>query len=159
MNTASMMRMGVIALALAGPGCRTAQQESNGSKFWIYIPAPSIDRPRGGPAEVALPSQFYTTNRIEVFVAGEVAAPGLIRPLHGCTVLQAIGYSGGFTDFALTRRLRLTKASGQALDLHLRSRTTGRRDHKLVWYELGSACATDWVLEAGDRMYVPRTVF
>src|SRR6267378_26464 len=71
--------------------------ENCASHFWIYVPRPSIDKPRGAPAEVALPRLPYTTNRIELFVGGEVAAPGTIEPPQGCTVLQAVSYAGGFT--------------------------------------------------------------
>src|SRR6266550_1169083 len=88
--------------------------EDCASHFWIYVPRPSIDKPRGAPAEVALPRLPYTTNRIELFVGGEVAAPGAIKPPQGCTVLQAVSYAGGFTDFAFTRRLKLMKSSGQS---------------------------------------------
>jgi hypothetical protein len=159
MRAARIIMIGVAAFAFGAAGCRTAQQESSSPMFWMYIPAPSIDRLRGAPAEVALPRQPYTTNRIQVLVAGEVVSPGAIRPPQGCTVLQAVGYAGGFTEFAFTRRLRLTRASGQTMDLHLRSRTTGKRGHSLVWYKLGRSRTTDCVLEGGDRVYVPRTVF
>jgi len=99
--------IGVAAFAFAAAGCGTAQQESSSPMFWMYIPAPSIDRPRGAPAEVALPRQPCTTDRIQVLVAGEVVSPGAIRPPQGCTVLQAVGYARGFTEFAFTPRLRL----------------------------------------------------
>jgi hypothetical protein len=160
MRTVRIAKVTLAALALGLAGCRTIQQETEThcSSFWMYIPTPSIDKARGAPAEVPLPSWFYTTNRIEVFVSGEVRSPGRIMPPEGCTVLQAIGYAGGFTDFAFTPRLSLLKGSGQRLDLHLRSRPKDRFGHRQAWYEFDSASGRDYVLQAGDRLHVGRSV-
>jgi hypothetical protein len=145
------------ALTIGFVGCKSAQNRDCGSNFWNYVPSPSIDKPKGSPAEVALPTLPYTTNRIELFVRGEVVAPGAIKPPQGCTVLQAVSYAGGFTAFAFTRRLKLMKASGGSFNLHLRSRAKGLCGHRQVWYELENPSATDYILEAGDKLHVPRT--
>ena len=145
------------ALTIGFVGCKSAQHQNCGSNFWIYVPRPSIDNPWGSPAEVALPTLPYTTNRIELFVGGEVVAPGAIKPPQGCTVLQAVSYAGGFTDFAFTRRLKVMKSSGPSFNLHLRSQAKGRCGHRQVWYELENPSATDYILEAGDRLHVPKT--
>ena len=152
------MKITLAALAFAFAGCGAPQQQYSGSNFWIYVPRPSIDKPRGAPAEVDLPHLSYARNRIEVLVEGEVTSPGAIIPRQGCTVLQAVGYAGGFTDFAFTRRLKLTKLSGQRFNLYLRSRPKDQSGYRQVWHELESPSTADYVLEAGDKLFVPKTV-
>jgi hypothetical protein len=136
-------------------GCNNVHTQYSGSHFWIYVPSPRIAKPRGGPAEVSLPSLPYRTNRMEIIVEGEVASPGVIKPPEGCTVLQAIGYAGGFTDFAFTRYLRLTRPTWKTLHLRLQARAKDPYGHRVVWYE-ASPSTTDFILKTGDRLHVPR---
>src|SRR5262245_34588851 len=95
----STIFLAILMLGIAG--CVTEQVPQPG--FWIYVPKPSIDEAdsrRGNLALVVLPARPYTTNRMDLTVTGEVRARGAIRPPQGCTVFEAIGYAGGFTDFA-----------------------------------------------------------
>ena len=151
-------RITLVIVAFSFAGCSTPQHGHSGSNFWIYIPGANLDKPRGAAAEVALPNLPYTTNRIKVFVEGEVALPGVITAPQGCTVLQAVGYAGGFTAFALTPRLKLTRPSGQSFDLHLRSRSKDRSGNRQVWYVLEKSSTADYVLDTGDKLYVRKTV-
>jgi len=155
MTTSRISTTFVAIVTITTAGCVSNQAPRPG--FWIYVPAPSIDKPRGVLAVVALPAQVYTTNRIDLSVTGQVNAPGAIRAPQGCTVLQAIGYAGGFTDFAFTRRVSLERSSRPHVRLYLRSEVEDRLGHKRVWYAPDNLSRTDYVLEAGDRLHVPRT--
>ena len=58
------------------------------------------------------PSQSFVT------VMGEVKSPGMIQLTTNMTILSAIAQSGGFTDFAGTKRVRLVRdGKEQILDL------------------------------------------
>jgi hypothetical protein len=137
-------------------GCASEQVASPG--FWMYLPEPSIDKPRGNLALVVLPARPYTTNRMDLTVTGEVRAPGAIRPPQGCTAFEAIDYAGGFTAFAFARRVSLEKATGERLRLYLQSDLQDRSGRKRAWYGLDKFSRLDYVLDAGDKLHVPRTV-
>jgi hypothetical protein len=151
----STIFLAILTLEIAG--CVSEQVPEPG--FWIYVPKPSIDAAdsgRGNLALVVLPARRYTTNRMDLSVTGEVRAPGAIKPPQGCTVFEAIGYAGGFTDFAFPKRLSLGKATGQRLRLYLQSEVQDRFGHRRVWYGLDKFSRTDYVLEAGDELHIPR---
>jgi protein involved in polysaccharide export with SLBB domain len=132
---------------------------------WTYIPLPSVNKPKGFPAEVALPEWHYTTNRIRIFVGGMVKSPGEHSVPENCTVLEAIGYAGGFFPGAYTSRIRLTSASGSYVQLRLASKRTWLLGHKRVWYRPAAgqdlsrrtsppAADTDFVLQDDDVIHL-----
>ncbi|MGI9239660.1 MAG: polysaccharide biosynthesis/export family protein [Verrucomicrobiales bacterium] len=59
-----------------------------------------------------------STERAERYVSvmGEVRAPQTVGYLPGITLLDAIAQAGGFTDFAYTREVKLTR--GQKISYH-----------------------------------------
>jgi len=121
MPTAQFRLLVFGAIACAAAGCHTVQHRGPQERpdivhynseppVWVFIPSnpwDATDR-RGYPAQIAVaPVRYHTTNYVEVTVGGEVVSEGTI-PLHrGGTVLQAVSRAGGFTDFALVKRLRL----------------------------------------------------
>lgn len=50
---------------------------------------------------------------LSVFVLGEVGSPGRLTLEPGTTLLQALALTGGFTDFAATRRMQLRRRDPQ----------------------------------------------
>ena len=46
---------------------------------------------------------------VDVFVLGEVGSPGRLQLEPGTTLLQALSLTGGFTDFAATKRMQLRR--------------------------------------------------
>lgn len=168
----AMKTTGTAALLLILPtlvlvGCQTSRK--GGNRAWAYIPTPGLETLSGFPAEIALPTRRYGTNRIEVFVGGEVVSPGIVRAPVGCTVLQAVGHAGGFTPFAFAPRLRLIEATGRSYRLTLRRKRAGLFGHRIVWYAPeGSRGAfvtertsrtpsdTDYPLDHGDQIYALR---
>ncbi len=57
-----------------------------------------------------------TGNTIDIFVIGQVNAPGEYEIAEGLTFLQALSRTGGFTPFAATKRIQLRRtdpASGE----------------------------------------------
>jgi hypothetical protein len=163
--------LGFLAFGLAG--CRSPDvdgpmpwtRETNPT--WTYIPLPSVNKPKGFPAEVALPEWHYTTNRIRIFVGGMVKSPGEHSVPENCTVLEGIGYAGGFLPGASTSRVFVTQAGGGVVRLQLASRRTWLLGHKRVWYEPAPgptptrhtsppAPATDFVLQNDDVIHLLR---
>jgi polysaccharide export outer membrane protein len=109
------------------------------SKPAVYLSVAAIPLAANGGA--AKPS-------VSIYVMGEVNKPGAIEVLPGTTLIQALATSGGFTNFAATRRLellRLDRASGrqQVYDYDYRALTAGP-----------SAPAV--VLREGDVIVVPQ---
>jgi len=87
---------------------------------------------------------------IDIFIQGEVNAPGLIEVPPGTTLVQALATHGGFTNFAATRRIRLRR----------HDRHTGQTsviavlDYRVL--EEGSPVSHDPVLIEGDVILVPQ---
>jgi hypothetical protein len=186
MRVSKTALVALLSATLISVGCKTSQRPSSSSDstsgvvryvvdrppVWIFIPALGITPQAAGyPAEIALPPQAYTTNRIEVNVTGEVGSPGTVRVPFGCTVLQAICYAGGFTGYAHNKRLTVRKSSGEPVWLFLRSRRTGESGFRQAWYstenqgpvrspkDTSGTTVSDFVLQAGDKVHVPRAVF
>lgn len=61
------------------------------------------------PVEVVPPAPEIDAPTIDVFVTGEVAAPGRKIVPPGTTVLQILAEAGGFTRFAAERRIQLRR--------------------------------------------------
>jgi hypothetical protein len=139
---------------------------------WIFIPFPLLTGGgRGYVARVALPPhRGWTTNRVEILVAGEVAAAGAVKLRPGSTVLQAIGAAGGFGSGALARRGVMVERNSGYVRLYLHSRWAPGARYREVWYDTkpegpypspkdaGGPAAGDYVLEPGDKIFVARAV-
>lgn len=78
----------------------------------VFVAVERLFEPRIVPPTPAAPPAPPPT--IDVYVLGEVGAPGLREVAPGTTVLQFFAQVGGFTRFAATKRvqLRRTDASG-----------------------------------------------
>ena len=87
-------------------------------------------------------------DRITVYLLGEVSSPGPKQVPPGTTVLQLLSESGGFTQFAATKRLQLRR----------RDPRTGReRLYKIDYRAIsrGAALSQDPPLQPGDVLLVP----
>ena len=75
----------------------------------VFVAVERVFEPRIEP-----PAQPAAPRTIDIYVLGEVGAPGLKQVAPGTTVLQFFAQMGGFTRFAATKRvqLRRTDASG-----------------------------------------------
>ena len=95
----------------------------------------------------ARPSTGGGRSTIDVYFTGEVGAPGLKPLARGTTFLQAIAQSGGFTNFAATKRvqLRRTDRSGKPSVFTINYRALSD----------GAALENDIVLQDGDVILVP----
>jgi polysaccharide export outer membrane protein len=83
---------------------------------------------------------------IDVFIMGEVNAPGKKSIDSGTSLLQFLAESGGFTRFAATKRIQLRRDSGGKSQFF-------NFDYKAV--ESGSASVNTLVLRDGDVIIVP----
>jgi len=161
-----LLVMTVIVMVTAG--CRSPSYTAHVLTYdgqppvWVFIPLVRLfDQDRAGfAAEVALPPRSsYSTNRVAVQVRGCVVSPGEMRLPEGCTVLQAVSSAGGFTDFAFTKSIRLTKRDGTMVLLTLNSRRSASTGRQLVWYgDDRDGVARDYVLEDGDKVEVRLTM-
>ena len=85
-------------------------------------------------------------NSRRVYVTGEVMHTGALAMLPNMTVLQALSSSGGFTQFANTKKiyiLRMDNGKQLRLPVNYKEIVTGRRPEENV------------VLQAGDTIVVP----
>ena len=60
-------------------------------------------------AGLSATSQQSFSNQIDIYVMGEVNAPGKVQVDAGTTLLQVLAESGGFTRFAATNRIQLRR--------------------------------------------------
>lgn len=85
---------------------------------------------------------------IDIFMLGEVGAPGQKRIERGTTVLQALATAGGFTRFAATKRILLRRSNP----------STGEQTVSRINYNAianGASVGSDIVLADGDVIIVP----
>jgi len=85
---------------------------------------------------------------IDVYMLGEIGAPGLKRIERGTTVLQALATSGGFTRFAATKRILLRRSN-----ISTGEQTVSRINYKSI--ASGASVGSDIVLADGDVIIVP----
>lgn len=85
---------------------------------------------------------------IDVYMLGEIGAPGLKRIERGTTVLQALATSGGFTRFAATKRILLRRSNTSTGE-----QTVSRINYKAI--ASGASVGSDIVLADGDVIIVP----
>jgi len=132
----------------------------------IFIPLPSFapEDNRGYPAEIALPPhRGFTDDRIEVEVNGAVASRGVVRLRSGGTVLEAVDLAGGFEPWAYAKRVSVFRRSGEYVKLYLHWRRKPGAPYRSVWYDTreeadSNVSESDYVLSAGDKVYVGKTV-
>lgn len=85
---------------------------------------------------------------IDVFMMGEIAAPGGKALPRGTTLIQALAETGGFTKFAATKRILLRRTDSR----------TGQQSVSRINYKAiadGAAVGNDIVLADGDVIIVP----
>ena len=79
------------------------------------------------------------------FVGGEVKQESQRAYLGTITVTRAIRASGGFTDFADKKKVKLTRASGEVLEVNVPKAMKDPRLDPLVY--------------PGDQIHVPRSIW
>ncbi len=84
----------------------------------------------------------FAPSTIDVYFLGEVASPGVASVPHGSTLLQALAFGGGFTNFAAQRRIQLRRGA-QVVTIDYRAISDG------------AALTSDPVLMDGDVILVP----
>ena len=85
---------------------------------------------------------------IDVFMMGEIAAPGGKALARGTTLIQALAETGGFTKFAATKRILLRRT-----DPRTGQQTVSRINYKAI--ADGAAVGRDIRLQDGDVIIVP----
>lgn len=88
------------------------------------------------------------TATTDIFMMGEIAAPGAKSLKRGTTLIQALAESGGFTRFAAQKRIILRRSD----------RRTGKQSVHRINYKAiadGAAIGRDIVLKDGDVIIVP----
>ncbi|SMX23446.1 polysaccharide biosynthesis/export family protein [Boseongicola aestuarii] len=85
---------------------------------------------------------------IDIFMLGEIGAPGQKRIERGTTVLQALSTSGGFTRFAATKRILLRRSNPRTGE-----QTVSRINYNAI--ANGASVGSDIVLADGDVIIVP----
>ena len=86
--------------------------------------------------------------RIDVYMMGEIAAPGEKKLSRGTTLIQALAETGGFTTFAATKRILLRRTN----------KRTGKQSVMRINYKAiadGTAVGQDVRLQDGDVIIVP----
>ena len=100
------------------------------------------------PREPAVPVQPAAPRTIDIYLLGEVAAPGIRPVAPGTTFLQALAQSGGLTRFAATKRIQLRRADP----------ATRRQQVITINYAAladGATLSQDFPLAEGDVILVP----
>jgi polysaccharide export outer membrane protein len=103
---------------------------------------------RLGPQDPELDDEA-DSSLVRVFLLGEVNSPGAKEFEPGVTLLQALSTSGGFTNFAATKRLQLRRTDP----------FTGAQGVTVINYRAiaeGAALSQDIVLTDGDVILVPQ---
>lgn len=83
-----------------------------------------------------------------IFLMGEVQNPGAVEVRRGTTVLQALALTGGFTQFAATKRIQLRRTNSQTGE-----QSVVQIDFKAI--EEGATGMGGTVLADGDVIIVP----
>lgn len=111
---------GRISVPLAGSvqaGGRTVDQVSadiSGRLASNFAAAPTVYVGVSALADAPRRAGSGVSAKISVYVLGEIRKPGEISVKRGTNVLQLLAMTGGFTDFAATKRIQLrrTDAAG-----------------------------------------------
>lgn len=115
----------------------TALASNFSTKPTVYLSVATIPRP----------DTTATGPTITVYVMGQVAKAGPAKVPVGTTLLQALAFGGGLTDFAATKRIEL-----------LRQDSSGQQRAYLYNYKamLAGASTPVIVLKPGDVIVVPQ---
>ncbi|MXQ06418.1 polysaccharide export protein [Alphaproteobacteria bacterium GH1-50] len=100
------------------------------------------------PREPVIPGSGPTGPTVDVFMMGEIGAPGAKALPRGTTLIQALATTGGFTRFAATKRIILRRTDP----------ATGRQTVSRINYKAiadGTAVGQDIILADGDVIIVP----
>lgn len=101
------------------------------------------------PRDPIIPGQQTSTGpTVDVFMMGEIAAPGARALPRGTTLIQALATTGGFTKFAATKRILLRRTNPDT-----GAQTVSKINYKAI--ADGAAVGTDVVLRDGDVIIVP----
>lgn len=92
--------------------------------------------------------EIATGPTIDIYIQGEVGAPGLFQVRPGTTLMQALSLPGGFTNFAATRRIQLRR-----IHPHTGQISVYTLDYRAI--ESGAMLNSDPVLAQGDVILVP----
>ena len=107
----------------------------------IFVTVTPATRPGSSSSAASAPAT------IDIFFVGEVGAPGPKTLPAGSTILQALSTSGGFTNFAATKRVQLRRTD-----------TNGLQSVYEINYEAledGAQMSGDLGLQDGDVILVP----
>jgi len=110
----------------------------------VFVTVASV---RPAPERLQQPL-FPVEENINVYMLGEIGAPGLKTLRPGTTLVQAMAFTGGFTQFAATKRVQLRRTSPQ----------TGQPEILVINYRSlsnGASLTNDIVLGDGDVILVP----
>ncbi len=99
------------------------------------------------PKEVQKRSGTRAPRRIDVYMLGEVANPGLTELKPRTTLLQAIAVAGGVSRFAATKRIQLRRTDSAGRE------TVTQINYKAL--QDGAALSQDIELRDGDVILVP----
>ncbi len=98
-------------------------------------------------APPAFPGSLTPTGpTIDVFIMGEVNAPGKYLATEGTTILQVLAQAGGLTNFAARKRIELRRADSKAGAVN---------KYKYNYDGSGSGIKGNTVLKTGDVVVVP----
>jgi len=100
------------------------------------------------PREPRAPREPVVAPTVNIYFLGEVGAPGVKELPVGTTILQALATSGGFTNFAATKRVQLRRTS----------LATGLQTVFEINYDAlaeGAQLRNDVPLQDGDVILVP----
>ena len=92
-------------------------------------------------------SGVAATTTIDIYFLGEVGAPGPKALPKGTTILQALATSGGFTNFAATKRVQLRRTDSNGLQ------SVFEINYNAL--EQGAELRNDVALQDGDVILVP----
>lgn len=95
----------------------------------------------------AVSSSSSATTTMDVYFLGEVGAPGPKSLPIGTTILQALSTSGGFTNFAATKRVQLRRTDQNGLQ------SVYEINYDAL--EQGAQIRNDVALQDGDVILVP----
>lgn len=108
----------------------------------VFVSVQPAPRELDAPVGPAIPVT------INIYLLGEVAAPGIRPVAPGTTFLQALSQSGGLTRFAATKRIQLRRTDP----------STRRQQVVVINYKAlanGATLSQDFPLAEGDVILVP----
>lgn len=151
-RTVLVLPDGSINFPLAG-SVRASGQSINGLQSSLasslsrnFNTTPTVFVSIASLAAPAIPGLAPTGPTIDVFVMGEVGAPGKLIANEGTTILQALAQAGGLSRFAAPKRIELRRAD----------KNTGVMSKYLYNYNgTGSGIQGNTVLRPGDVIVVP----